>query len=180
MLLIACPAACMPGGPGYMPSWFSLQHAQLTMSIPATPPPRLPLQTAVASVGDARDDWKVVRALSEVGAACQAALQLQLPHVQGRLGCRCSWCGSVLACGHRPNFPVQPALHPAQVLGTPLPYNSLDDVRRRLADVAPHFGRRDAVEAPLWLNGEYFKVRMRAGGEVASAEERLSLLRCGT
>jgi len=69
---------------------------------------------------------------------------------------------------------------PAQVLGTPLPYNSLDDVRRRLADVAPHFGRRDAVEAPLWLNGEYFKVRMRAGGEVASAEERLSLLRCGT
>lgn len=60
-------------------------------------------------MGDARDDWKVVRALSEV-------------------------------------------------LGAPLPYNSLDDVRRRLADVAPHFGRRDAVEAPLWLNGEYFKV----------------------
>ena len=46
----------------------------------------------------------------------------------------------------------------SEVLGAGLPYNSLDDVRRRLADVAPHFGRRDALEAPLWLNGEYFKV----------------------
>lgn len=71
-------------------------------------------------------------------------------------------------------LPVHPAhanpIHPhplptaAQVLGAPLPYNSIDDVRRRLADVAPHFGRRDAVEAPLWLNGEYFKVRMGAWG----------------
>jgi NADH dehydrogenase (ubiquinone) Fe-S protein 1 len=67
------------------------------------------LQVAVASLGDARDDWKIVRALSEV-------------------------------------------------VGAPLPYNSLDDVRRRLADVAPHLARRDALEPPLWLNGEYFKV----------------------
>jgi hypothetical protein len=74
------------------------------------PPLLAPLrQTATPSLGDARDDWKIVRALSEV-------------------------------------------------LGAGLPYNSLDDVRRRLADVAPHFGRRDALEAPLWLNGEYFKV----------------------
>lgn len=79
-------------------------------------------KTAVASVNDARDDWKIVRALSEV-------------------------------------------------LGAPLPYNSLDDVRRRLADVAPHFGRRDAVEAPLWLNGEYFKAfAERAKAAKASGE----------
>lgn len=58
----------------------------------------------------------------------------------------------------------QPLPNPTQVLGAPLPYNSIDDVRRRLADVAPHFGRRDAVEAPLWLNGEYFKVRIGAWG----------------
>ncbi|KAL4425968.1 hypothetical protein ABPG75_009984 [Micractinium tetrahymenae] len=73
---------------------------------------------AVASVGDARDDWKIVRALSEV-------------------------------------------------LGAPLPYNSLDDARRRLADVAPHLARRDAVEAPLWLAGEQWKA---AGDRKAAAD----------
>jgi NADH dehydrogenase (ubiquinone) Fe-S protein 1 len=83
------------------------------------------MQTATASLGDARDDWKVVRALSEV-------------------------------------------------LGAPLPYNSLEEVRRRLADVAPHLGRRDAVEPPLWLNGEYFKVG--AAGRVPSLYSQLG---CG-
>ncbi|KAL4444867.1 hypothetical protein ABPG77_003917 [Micractinium sp. CCAP 211/92] len=73
---------------------------------------------AVASVGDARDDWKIVRALSEV-------------------------------------------------LGAPLPYNTLDDVRRRLADVAPHLARRDAVEAPIWLAGEQWKA---AGDKKGAAE----------
>lgn len=68
-----------------------------------------------------------------------------------------------------------PNLPPPQVLGAPLPYNSLEDVRRRLADVAPHFGRRDAVEAPLWLNGEYFKVRRGRGG-VAGDSARVSEL----
>lgn len=76
------------------------------------------MQPAVASVGDARDDWKIVRALSEV-------------------------------------------------LGAPLPYNTLDDVRRRLADVAPHLARRDAVEAPLWLAGEQWKA---AGDKKGAAE----------
>lgn len=33
-------------------------------------------------------------------------------------------------------------------------------VRRRLADVAPHLGQLDTVQHPLWLNGEYFKVRL--------------------
>ena len=60
--------------------------------------------------GDARDDWKIVRALSEV-------------------------------------------------LGAPLPYSALDGVRARLADVAPHLAELHSVQPPLWLNGEYFKVR---------------------
>ena len=60
-------------------------------------------------MGDAREDWAILRALSEV-------------------------------------------------LGKPLPYDTLDGVRARLADVAPHFSHVDAVQAPIWLNGEYFKV----------------------
>ena len=59
--------------------------------------------------GDGRDDWKILRALSEVA-------------------------------------------------GSPLPYVDIDAVRERLAAVAPHMGEVRAVEAPLWLNGEYFKV----------------------
>ena len=67
------------------------------------------VQAAVPRLGDAREDWTILRALSEV-------------------------------------------------LGAPLPYNSGDDVRARLAEVAPHLGHLGDVEAPLWLNGEYFKV----------------------
>ena len=47
----------------------------------------------------------------------------------------------------------------SDVLGKSLPYDSLEAVRRRLADVAPHFGKVTSVQQPLWLNGEYFKVR---------------------
>lgn len=43
-------------------------------------------------------------------------------------------------------------------MGQTLPYDTLDQVRARLVDVAPHLGHLDAVEHPLWLNGEYFKV----------------------
>lgn len=74
--------------------------------------------------GDARDDWKVVRALSEV-------------------------------------------------LGASLPYSTLDGVRARLADVAPHMAEVHTVQPPLWLNGEYFKVsaaRLRAGFRVWGPE----------
>lgn len=35
---------------------------------------------------------------------------------------------------------------------------SYGDVKRRLAEVAPHFARTDAVEAPLQLGGEFYKV----------------------
>lgn len=42
---------------------------------------------------------------------------------------------------------------------------SYGDVKRRLAEVAPHFARTDAVEAPLQLGGEFYKVGVgRVGG----------------
>ncbi len=68
------------------------------------------VQAAVPRIGDAREDWKILRALSEV-------------------------------------------------LDKTLPYTSLQDMQRRLADLAPHLGRVDTVETPLWLNGQYFKVK---------------------
>lgn len=82
-------------------------------------------KTAVPSLGDARDDWKIVRALSEV-------------------------------------------------LGQTLPYSSLTEVRARLADVAPHLGRIEAVEQPLWLNGEYFKAFEARAGKVKAGAEPLA------
>lgn len=68
---------------------------------------------AVPRCGDARADWQIIRALSEV-------------------------------------------------VGAPLPYDTEEDVRARLVELAPHLKRVDATETPLWLNGEYFKVRCRA------------------
>lgn len=63
---------------------------------------------AVPVPGDARDDWKIIRAVSEV-------------------------------------------------MGKPLPYSKLQEVRSRLADVAPHLADLDHVQHPMWLNGKYFK-----------------------
>ena len=98
----------------------------LTLLLPPPPlPPHHTRQTAVATVGDARDDWKIVRALSEV-------------------------------------------------LGARLPYDTLDGVRRRLADVAPHLGRRDALEPPLWLNGEYWKAAAERAKKGAANGEALA------
>ncbi|KAG2495676.1 hypothetical protein HYH03_006276 [Edaphochlamys debaryana] len=65
-------------------------------------------RAAVPLVGDAREDWAVVRALSEV-------------------------------------------------LGKRLPYDSQAQVRSRLAQIAPHFANINAVQTPVWLNGEYVK-----------------------
>jgi len=62
-------------------------------------------------VGDSREDWTIIRALSEM-------------------------------------------------MGKPLPYDNKNELRKRLADVAPHLGAHDAVQLPMWLNGEYFKVRI--------------------
>eukprot|EP00887_Chlorella_sp_A99_P004651 scaffold4.g4651.t1 len=85
-------------------------------------------KTATPSIGDARDDWKIIRALSEARSRCS-------------------------------------------VLGMSLPYSSLGEVRARLAEVAPHLGRPEAVEPPLWLNGEYAKAfAERAAKGKVSAE----------
>jgi NADH dehydrogenase (ubiquinone) Fe-S protein 1 len=65
-------------------------------------------KAAVPMPGDAREDWKIVRALSEV-------------------------------------------------LGKTLPYDTKQQLRQRLTDVAPHFAHNDKAENALWLNGEYFK-----------------------
>lgn len=75
------------------------------------PHTRVPTHTqrAVPVPGDARDDWKIIRALSEV-------------------------------------------------LGTQLPYDTLQDVQDRLQQVSPNFAHRNTVEPALWLNGQYFKV----------------------
>ena len=78
---------------------------------------------AVYPPGNARDDWKVVRALSEM-------------------------------------------VNPPQ---TTLPYNTLADVRARLADVAPAFGRPEEVQPALWLNGAAYahKAQGKAAGTAA-------------
>jgi NADH dehydrogenase (ubiquinone) Fe-S protein 1 len=54
-------------------------------------------------VGDAREDWKIIRAVSEV-------------------------------------------------VGAQLPYNSVDDVRARLVDIAPHFANVGEVEDPVFVD----------------------------
>ena len=78
---------------------------------------------AVYPPGNARDDWKVVRALSEL-------------------------------------------VHPPQ---TTLPYNTLADVRARLADIAPAFARPEEVQAALWLNGAAYAHKAQAGAKAAGA-----------
>lgn len=71
-------------------------------------------RAAVPLVGDAREDWQVVRALSEI-------------------------------------------------LGARLPYDSQAAVRARLAEVAPHFAAVNAVQRPVWLNGEVGGVQHGGG-----------------
>ena len=45
-----------------------------------------------------------------------------------------------------------------QYVGKQLPYDSINELRQRMTDVAPHLAKNDSVESPMWLNGEYFKV----------------------
>lgn len=47
-----------------------------------------------------------------------------------------------------------------QYVGDQLPYDDIGELRQRMADVAPHLAKNDTVESPMWLNGEYFKVRL--------------------
>lgn len=83
-------------------------------------------RSAAPVVANARDDWKVLRALSEV-------------------------------------------------LGVTLPYDTLEGVRARLADVAPHMAKRSghAVESPIWLNGEYFKAHADRLKKASASKEPL-------
>eukprot|EP00899_Mesostigma_viride_P014091 jgi/Mesvir1/22683/Mv14106-RA.1 len=67
-------------------------------------------RAAVSTVGESRDDWKIVRALSEI-------------------------------------------------MGKTLPYDDLEAVRARLAEVAPHMAKVDAVEPVTWRNGDLFAHR---------------------
>jgi len=46
----------------------------------------------------------------------------------------------------------------------------LQEVRGRLSDLAPHLGRLDAVELPMWLNGQYFKVSAFACTTIAERD----------
>ena len=45
-----------------------------------------------------------------------------------------------------------------QFVGKPLPYDNIQQLRKRMADIAPHLAKNDQVQTPIWLNGEYFKV----------------------
>lgn len=76
-------------------------------------------RAAVPILGEGREDWKILRAVSEV-------------------------------------------------MGKPLPYDTREQLQARLADVAPHLGSRHAVEAPVWLNGQYIK-SLDAKSSAASA-----------
>lgn len=82
-------------------------------------------KTAAPMIANSRDDWKVLRALSEE-------------------------------------------------LNVVLPYDTLEAVRSRLAEVAPHFSRRAAIEPPLWLNGEYHKALADRSKKVTVSKEPLS------
>ncbi|KAK9824361.1 hypothetical protein WJX72_009711 [[Myrmecia] bisecta] len=59
----------------------------------------------------------------------------------------------------------------AEVLKQPLPYKTLNAVRERLAEVAPHLQHVDEREAPIWLNGEYFKAFASKAGKAAASNK---------
>jgi len=43
----------------------------------------------------------------------------------------------------------------AEVIGVPLPYHTIEQIRARLADVASHFKFIDTVEAPSYVDGSF-------------------------
>ncbi|GMH45116.1 hypothetical protein BSKO_13073 [Bryopsis sp. KO-2023] len=70
-------------------------------------------RTANPPHGAARDDWKIIRALSEV-------------------------------------------------LGVQLPYDSVDAVRGRMGEVAPHLLKLNSIEPSIWMNGHFVKANLTA------------------
>jgi NADH dehydrogenase (ubiquinone) Fe-S protein 1 len=85
-------------------------------------------RAAVPLCGDAREDWKVLRALSEVARV-------------------------------------------------PLPYDSREQLLGRLAELAPHLGRKASVEAPVWLNGQYIKALQASKQQGSSSSSSSDVLR---
>lgn len=63
-----------------------------------------------------------------------------------------------------------------QYLGNQLPYDNINELRKRMTDVAPHLAKNDFVESPMWLNGEYFKVRSGLAFAVLQALQDLNVV----
>lgn len=85
-------------------------------------------RVAVTAPGLAREDWQVIRAVSEVSSGC-SSINAQFSYViktRSRV-----WL---------------------QLVGVTLPYDSLEEVRSRLAEVSPNLVRYDDVE-----EANYFK-----------------------
>lgn len=88
-------------------------------------------KVAVTPPGMAREDWKIIRAISEVGYViiCFCFMLIGLNTV----------FASVLFLS-------------SKLAGVPLPYDTVDEVRDRLAEVSPNLVRYDDVE-----EANYFK-----------------------
>lgn len=84
-------------------------------------------RVAVTPPGMARDDWKIIRAISEASNVSNTC------HHSG-------WSFLVTVFAH------------LQLAGVTLPYDSLEEVRTRLAEVSPNLVRYDDVE-----EANYFK-----------------------
>lgn len=102
-------------------------------------------RVAVTPPGMAREDWKIIRAVSEVGPSpppttppCGVSSQFLLSSSYLSLFCASSSCSS--------SFSSPASCAPPQLAGAPLPYDSLDEVRARLAEVSPNLVRYDDVE----------------------------------
>ena len=93
--------------------------------------------------------------------SCKLSLgSMKLTHICG-ITPRCMLAVGCMGCSHfvltSSNYRLL-IYNDMQYLGKQLPYDSINELRKRMADVAPHLANNDSVEAPMWLNGEYFKV----------------------
>lgn len=128
-------------------------------------------RVAVTPPGMAREDWKIIRAVSEVGLIAHCApfwcfitsltLYIFIFLFILLFFCSLSSCSS--------SFPFFSSCAPPQLAGTPLPYDTLDEVRARLAEVSPNLVRYDDVEG-----ANYFQQASELAS-VCSKTKRLSL-----
>ena len=87
-------------------------------------------KVAVTAPGMAREDWRIIRAISEVNSNTRF---MSYKAVRNKIKC----CEISIVI---------------QLAGVSLPYDTLDEVRERLADVSPNLVRYDDVE-----EANYFK-----------------------